>query len=65
MGATKRLFERMFDRHDYHEIHFRMLEEEYYMKCSRCDEKHHRDSMYYADHPDYALCDCCNGDLNG
>jgi len=31
MGATKRLFERMFDRHDYHEIHFRMLEEEYFM----------------------------------
>jgi hypothetical protein len=32
MGATKRLFERMFD-HDYHEIRFRMLEQEYFMKC--------------------------------
>ena len=43
MGATKRLFEQMFDRHDYHEIHFRMLEQEYLAcktdnmwTCGRC-----------------------------
>lgn len=65
MGATKRLYEQMFDKYENLEANFRMLEEEYFMKCSRCEEKHHIDDMYYADHPDHALCDCCNGDMNG
>ena len=65
MGATKRLLEEIYDKYDNLEANFKILEEEYFMECSRCNEKVHKDFMFYSQYPDHALCDCCNGDLNG
>jgi len=65
MGATKRLYEEIIGKYENLEANFRMLEEEYFMECSRCNEKMHRDFLHYAGYPDHALCDVCNDDMNG
>lgn len=43
MGATKKLYEEMIGKYNNLEAHFRMLEEEYFMECSRCNEKLYKD----------------------
>jgi len=65
MGATKRLYEQMIGKHEDLQAKFHFLEQEYFMECSRCNEKYHVDEIYYSQYPDHALCECCNGDMNG
>jgi len=43
---------------------FQQIRESEMMTCSRCQESYGVDFMHNVGHPDYALCEHCNGDLH-
>ena len=60
MRGSKEIYEDMIGRHNSLENHFKMIEEEYFMECSRCNVKDHQDFIRFN-----GLCEHCNDDMNG